>query len=403
MMEVRRSRTHIQGYLRKALRRIAECLVLCTILAANAYGTSPCYQWRLYIPGHFDSGYQTSILQATQLAIAFCNAQSTGLLCSSCYQNCTFTLAQPVVPVGNWPDQWWYQVSWSGQNSLGSPISGTGLTASYQERTNPAGCQCYVSVALPAAPQCGPTCNGVGHPINPASGAVYDMIADAPESANTTGFKRFYNSTDTGGGDFSSGWRHSFSRNIQPKYGGTDYRPYEQTQDNSSLYTDEATACASGFAEIKARSSTWANATASYANGVCSLSVGNTRIGTLAILYTSTPTPNPSTLTLVGLDSTRDDGQLISFTVSGGTIVSPPSIGLRLQQTSSGYTLQDENDNVEAYDVNGRLLSVATRAGVVQTLTYDSLGRISTVTDSFGHSLILTYDGQNRLSTVNRP
>ena len=161
--------------------------------------------------------------------------------------------------------------------------------------------------------------------------------------------------------------------------------------------------CSSGFAEIKARSRTWANASASYANGVCSLNTGNTRIGTLTLLYTSIPTPNPSILTLVGYDATRDDGQIVSFTLPSGSIAAPPTIDLKLQQTSSGYTLTDRNDNVETYDVNGRLLSVTTRAHVVQTMSYDASNRLSAVTDSFGHGLILTYDGGNRLSTVNRP
>jgi len=270
-------------------------------------------------------------------------------------------------------------------------------------RQNPVGCKVYVSARALALAQCGPTRSCVGHPINPASGAVYDTIVDVPSASGSPAFQHFYNSTDSGSPDLSAGWRHSFSRNIQPKYAGTNYRPYVQDQDNSSLYADEATACISGFAEIKARLSSWANATASYANGVCSLNNGNTRIGTLTLLYTSPPTPNPSTLTLVGYDATRDDGQLVRFSVQGGSIMAPPSIGLKLQQTSNGYTLTDDSDNVESYDANGKLLSVASHAGVVQTMSYDSSGRLSGVTDSFGHHLLLSYDGLGRLSSVTRP
>jgi len=97
---------------------------------------------------------------------------------------------------------------------------------------------------------------------------------------------------------------------------------------------------------------------------------------------------------------TRDDGQLISFTLQGGSIVAPPSIGLKLQQTSSGYTLTDQNDNAETYDANGKLLSLTNRAGVVQTMNYDGSGRLGTVTDSFGHRLSLSYDSQGRVSSV---
>jgi YD repeat-containing protein len=96
----------------------------------------------------------------------------------------------------------------------------------------------------------------------------------------------------------------------------------------------------------------------------------------------------------------RDDGQLISFPVNGTSITAPPSINLKLQQTASGYMLADANDTIEVYDPNGKLLTVTSRAGVVQTMSYDTLGRLSGVTDSFGHRFTLSYDSQNRLITV---
>jgi YD repeat-containing protein len=267
-------------------------------------------------------------------------------------------------------------------------------------RQNPAG---GVSVRVPAPlpAQCGPTCSSVGHPINPASGAVYDTIVDVPSPSGSPDFKRFYNSTDSSGADLSGGWRHSFSRSITPKYAGMQSMTYVASADTSSLYADEGTACTSGFREIQSRVSTWQSATASYANGVCTLSVGGTSIGTLDLIYNLPSTLTPG-MTLIGFDATRDDGQLISFILQGGSIVAPPGIGLKLQQTSSGYTLTDESDNVEAYDTNGRLLSVTTRAGVVHTMGYDTSNRLSTVTNSFGHSVSLTYDSQNRLSSVTR-
>jgi YD repeat-containing protein len=375
----------------------------------TAYATSQCLQWRIgngQPPGTATTDWMPSAPQACSAYVGLCAANPTScgynpvnfdyrnwsgnaVLSSAGWPGfyCNFTTQVKNKIPGQFPTDWTdhpdYKVIGFGQD--------------------PVGCKVYVSALALARALCGPARSCVGHPINPASGAVYDTITDVPSISGSPAFHHFYNSTDSGSPDLSAGWRHSFSRNIQPKYGSTDYRPYVQTQDTSSLYTDEATACISGFAEIKARSSTWANATASYANGVCSLNTGSTRIGTLTLLYTSTPTPDPSTLTLVGYDATRDDGQLVSFSVQGGSIVAPPSIGLKLQQTSSGYTLTDGSDNVETYDANGKLLSVTSPAGVVQTMTYDSSGRLGTVTDSFGHRLSLSYDGQGRLSSVARP
>jgi YD repeat-containing protein len=263
-------------------------------------------------------------------------------------------------------------------------------------------CQVFVTRKTPPQPQCGPTPNCVKDPINPASGAVYDTIVDLPSPANSLSFKRYYNSSDVSPTYLNPGWRHSFSRSIQPRYASLDYLPYTPNADNSSLYTDEATACTSGFAEIKAGVSTWANASASYANGVCALSVGSTQIGTLTIHYTIWPSPNPSALILVGFDALRDDGQLVSFNLQNSALVAPPGIPLQMQQTASGYTLTDPSDTVETYDSTGKLMSVTSRTGVVQTMNYDTSARLSTVTDNFGHQLTLSYDRQGRLSSVTR-
>jgi len=396
--------------------KVPQLLVLLPLLSATAmtaYATSPCYQWTCAgYAGQCASGtlWRTSAQEAANdFSAALCASSAAPGTAGTQIRNCTAT---PIRGSATWPAYQYLSRSseqrYCTHSDESSCSAWTVLSDStdmwsnrFNTRTNPI-CQCYVSARALAAAQCGPARSCVGHPINPASGAVFDTFADFPSASGSPAFEHLYNSTDSGSRDLSAGWRHSFSRNIQPKYAGTDYRPYVQTQDNSSLYTDEATACISGFAEIKARLSGWGNATASYANGVCSLATGSTRIGTLTLLYTSTPTPNPSTLTLVGYDATRDDGQLVSFSVQGGSIVAPPTIGLKLQQTSSSYTLTDDSDNVESYDANGKLLSVTSHAGVVQTMSYDSSGRLSGVTDSFGHRLSLSYDGQGRLSSVTR-
>jgi YD repeat-containing protein len=279
-----------------------------------------------------------------------------------------------------------------------------GDTQNISVRSNPNGCQVYVSATPPPLAQCGTSCNGTGDPINPASGGMYSAETDLKSVAGKLEFRRFYNSIDGNNATgLSTGWRHSFSRSISMRNAGTGYAGgYVASNLNSSLFNDEATACTSGFAQIKSQVSAWASATASYMNGVCALNVGGVRIGTLPLLYTSPPTPNPSTLQLVGFDATRDDGQVVTFLLQSGAITAPLGITLRLQQTSSGFTLIDDSDNVEAYDSTGKLLSVTTRSGVVQTLSYDGAQRLGTVTDSFGHNLTLNYDSQSRLSSVVR-
>jgi YD repeat-containing protein len=388
-------------------RAATACAMLFLVAGQTAYATSQCWQWQEGAGAPYaDTGWMTSAPKTCSTYAGLCSANPASCFYNTVIYDYRNWSGQGVPVSGGWPQfRCNVTVQYKNKDPRGFPTDWTDLSQliGLYTRQNPDGCKVYVSARALGRALCGPTCTGVGHPINPASGAVYDTIVDVPSASGSPTFQHFYNSTDSGSPDLRAGWRHSFSRTIQPKYAGTDYRLYAQDQDNSSLYTDEATACISGFAEIKARSSTWANATASYANGVCNLNTGSTRIGTLTLLYTSTPTPDPSTLTLVGYDATRDDGQLISFTLQGGSIAAPPTIGLKLQQTSSGYTLTDESDNIETYDANGKLLSVNSRVGVTQTMSYDSSGRLGTVTDSFGHRLSLSYDGQGRLSSVTRP
>jgi YD repeat-containing protein len=358
------------------------------------------------------AGYQPTAQAAAEAGAAWCNQSSANqnvcqyaINCSSPGYTCQVVVAGtptyisfPSVATGT--GTWWRWTYSNPSNGESGAFYPTAPTVGY--RANPAGCQVYVSALFSPAAQCGPTCNGLSDPINPASGAVYDTFVDVPPTPDSVAFKRFYNNTDPGNAALSEGWRHSFSRSITPRYSSSTYQPYVVRPENSSLYSDEAVACTSGFAEIKSRVSTWTNATASYANGACTLNVGATTIGTLPILYESSPTPAPNTTIIIAYDTTRDDGQLISFTLNGTSIVAPPTINLNLQQTSSGYTLTDANDTVETYDTNGKLLSITGRAGTVQTMSYDPSGRLSGVTDSFGHRLTLSYDSQNRLITVTR-
>jgi YD repeat-containing protein len=249
------------------------------------------------------------------------------------------------------------------------------------------------------SPARGPGCNCVGDPVDPSSGAVLATYVDVTSPASPLRFARSYNSTDTDTTHLGPGWRHSFTRHIASRYSNYLYRPPNPPED-SSLYDDAATACTSGFGEIKSRVSNWQNATATYSGGTCNLSVGGSSIGSITVFRTTLGQPQ---LTPVGFDVTRDDGQFVSFNGIGTSIVAPPGIALHLEQTTGGFKLVDEQDNVELYNTSGTLLSVTTRAGVVLTLAYGTGGRLSTVTDSYGHQLTLTYNTANALGSVTDP
>ena len=253
----------------------------------------------------------------------------------------------------------------------------------------------------------GPCCTDPGKalfadPINPATGNNTNAKSDLTASnTNELAFNRYYNSTDPTKSGLGTGWRGSFSRSIQANAKIASYQPLDPGAVNSSLYSDEATACTSGFAQIKSQVPNWALASASFSNGVCFLSQGGNSLGTLPI-YAAYNYQTAAEASPPSFDVIRDDGQTIRFSVINGVITAPPSSSLKLQKTASGYTLSDANDNAEQYDTSGKLLSVIRRAGVVQAMSYDSSDRLSSVTDNFGHKLTLSYDAQGRLNGVTR-
>jgi YD repeat-containing protein len=239
--------------------------------------------------------------------------------------------------------------------------------------------------------------NKVAHPIDPTNGSTIDVLNDLDKGI---AFHRFYSSQDTANKDLSVAWHHSYERSIAIEYSGLNWQPYVASANVSSKYSDAATACTNGFAGIQSQVPNWSGAIASYSGGNCLLTKNGESIGSLPVYSTGKmfiPSPMP-----VAYDVTRDDGQQIRFLVNETSIVALPTIKMTLQKTASGFVLTDGADNTEQYDTTGKLLSVTSRAGVVQTMGYDGSGRLVGVTDNFGHQLTLGYDAQNHLISVTR-
>ncbi|HEV7608942.1 MAG TPA: RHS repeat-associated core domain-containing protein [Steroidobacteraceae bacterium] len=100
----------------------------------------------------------------------------------------------------------------------------------------------------------------------------------------------------------------------------------------------------------------------------------------------------------------RPFGAIQYFDGGGADIINRDGAADRLQSISGiGWNLTLANKDVESFDLSGRLTSITTRAGVVQTLVYDTGGRLATVTDTFGSQLAFGYDTSNRLASVTLP
>ena len=124
--------------------------------------------------------------------------------------------------------------------------------------------------------------------------------------------------------------------------------------------------------------------------------------------------------TYVGLATTlagivRADGTTRYFRLqSNGSWLARSDDPDRLSGSStSGWTYTNANDEVETYDVGGKLTSLRLRSGVVLSLSYSDSststsiapypGLLIKVIDSFGHELNFTYNGAGRIVTFTDP
>lgn len=106
----------------------------------------------------------------------------------------------------------------------------------------------------------------------------------------------------------------------------------------------------------------------------------------------------------------RPDGRTLFFKLRNGEFVADADIADRLIRLTDGsnnptgweYTVA-QTDEVETYDESGKLVSIANRAGVTQTLAYDGSGRLSTVTDAFGRQLTFGYNASGQLANFTDP
>lgn len=105
---------------------------------------------------------------------------------------------------------------------------------------------------------------------------------------------------------------------------------------------------------------------------------------------------------------TRADGRVDTYTLASGAWQADPDVTDRLaaamtNTTQTGWQLTTADDSVETYSLDGRLQSIATRAGLVTQLAYDASNHLIQVTGPFGHKLSFAYDAYGTLSQMTAP
>ena len=101
----------------------------------------------------------------------------------------------------------------------------------------------------------------------------------------------------------------------------------------------------------------------------------------------------------------RPDGKQYVFTQAGAYWLGDPDVMDQLVQTATGWTYTTvPDDEAETYDVNGRLVSIANRAGIAHLLSYNAKGRLSSVTHSVTQStLTFNHDRSGRITKMTDP
>jgi YD repeat-containing protein len=79
-----------------------------------------------------------------------------------------------------------------------------------------------------------------------------------------------------------------------------------------------------------------------------------------------------------------------------------PDVPLQLTPLASGYSLIDEEGNVETYNSGGQLASITDKTGYTQTLAYNNAGLLLSVVDSHGRTLTFGYTN-GYLTSVTEP
>ena len=107
--------------------------------------------------------------------------------------------------------------------------------------------------------------------------------------------------------------------------------------------------------------------------------------------------PGPSTITLV-----QNDGCHLQFVDDGqGGYASQLGLVQTIIRTSTGFQLTRANQDIHAYDSQGRLTSIADHRGTGLTLTYVN-DQVATLTDTLGRTLVFTYT-DSRLTSLTTP
>ncbi|HTF97654.1 MAG TPA: DUF6531 domain-containing protein [Cellvibrio sp.] len=239
----------------------------------------------------------------------------------------------------------------------------------------------------------------VGNPVDTSTGAKIQQEIDInSRGIGLIEYSRSYTNANKMTGGF---WTGSYQQSLRI----IDPTKTESIREKSLPYASKATACTSGFNDLKTKiSDSWVQGSAvKYVNNICQVVRNNKIIRSIPIL----PNANIIEIGLIpgAIQLIREDGSILNFGSNGNNQHSGTS-GERGKLTSvadaapTAWRYKAPNGEVEDYDANGKLLSITAGNGMKQELFYDAAsGLLTRVKDSTNRELVFAYTG-NQISSV---
>ncbi len=251
-----------------------------------------------------------------------------------------------------------------------------------------------------AAPQDSPpTSCPVGNPIDTSTGAKIQKESDINSRGfGQIGFDRTYSNSNKTIGGF---WYNPYQKSLRI----IDPQKIEIVRAKSSPYASKATACTSGFNDLKTKiSDNWTQgSSAQYVNNTCQIVRNNKIIRNIPIVQSAQSTEiyfKPGAIQLI-----REDGGIFNFGLSTGDQYNELS-GSRGQLIAVSdaapvaWRYKASNGDIEDYNADGKLLSITASNGMKQELFYDVTSELlMRVKDLTNRELAFAYTG-NQLSSI---
>ncbi|MEX0871613.1 MAG: DUF6531 domain-containing protein [Aquisalimonadaceae bacterium] len=242
-------------------------------------------------------------------------------------------------------------------------------------------------ITLPDDPQSSRACTA-GNPVDVATGAKYQREADI---TGPVPFTRYYASSTHGAALGEAPWRHGYEYTLE-------VLGLRQVSDGAALlrsagHARKADACHAGWLELQPRlSAPWATgATAEYdeTTEICRILHGGTLMKHAAVTDVVALPPQVEVVQL-----TRPSGAVLRYQQAGSGWTTLGAHTGRLEQPGDGtWRFIADDDTVERYSADGRLLSITARDGHTRSFDHDGAGRLRGIQDAAGHGLQFAYEG----------